>query len=152
MYKPLLPSGIKDISLGELDSLFLKPFGINPIRKRLLANLRRYLTKLQKIGIPFEVWIDGSFVTNKPEPNDIDLVIGVHKGDIAALLASQLELLEGLTYKRKRINLQYGIDVYVVNLESEPERQKWISNFSIGASKEEQKGIFRIKFDANVEH
>ena len=150
MHPPLWPSGFSDILIADLDSTFLTPFGPNPIRKGLLAHLKRYLAKLRKVGIPFQVWIDGSFATQKPNPNDIDLIVGVREGDIASLSDAQSELLEGLTYRRNRVILQYKVDVYLVNLDNESEQDHWITFFSTDKDQRGKKGMFRLNFSADV--
>jgi hypothetical protein len=62
-----LPPGIHWATWEE----FSRRFGINPQRRRLLAGLRTALRALQRAGCPV-VYINGSFVTSKEEPQDWD--------------------------------------------------------------------------------
>lgn len=62
-----LPPGEHDAAWEEIASRF----GGNERRDRLLEGLRVALGELQRIGCR-RAWIDGSFVTDKPEPNDYD--------------------------------------------------------------------------------
>lgn len=64
----LLPAGIHLATWKELN----ERFGFNEQRRMLLNGLKRGLELLQKYGCN-EVCIDGSFVTNKPFPNDVDV-------------------------------------------------------------------------------
>ena len=49
----------------------VEAFGTSDWRRFLLAGCRRALESLQAAGCR-RVWIDGSFVTGKPHPGDID--------------------------------------------------------------------------------
>lgn len=64
----LLPAGIHYATWEELN----EKFGFNEHRQQLLVSLKKGLQLLQKYGCN-EVCIDGSFVTNKPFPNDVDV-------------------------------------------------------------------------------
>ena len=76
---PMIDSGIKQIGAWQIDQYFLDPFqgGVVDTSRRLylVRKLTAYLSELKKYGIHIEVWVDGSFVTNKPDPEDIDMVV-----------------------------------------------------------------------------
>jgi hypothetical protein len=72
---------------------FASVFGFDENRKFLLSKLSSFTTELKRI-LPGEItiWVDGSFVTRRSDPKDIDLVIFVNfhyfelkKGDLTAL-------------------------------------------------------------------
>ena len=46
-------------------------FGGNPTRERLLVGLKKAIILLRAAGCP-RIWLDGSFVSSKPEPGDFD--------------------------------------------------------------------------------
>jgi hypothetical protein len=63
-----LPPGIHDAAdWAEVAARF----GGTPEREALLAKLRLGLDNLRDAGCPW-VLLDGSFVTSKPDPNDVD--------------------------------------------------------------------------------
>lgn len=62
-----LPVGIHWVTWKELESRL----GFTPRRVQLLAGLRTALTLLKNAGCR-RVYIDGSFVTTKPQPGDFD--------------------------------------------------------------------------------
>ena len=70
----LLPEGIHDCTLAEIGAQFGR-FVVSERRLRLFAQLRELIEEEQRAGIALAVLVDGSFVTDKPEPGDIDLVI-----------------------------------------------------------------------------
>lgn len=63
-----LPPGIHDASLDELT----ERFGGSSHRQQLLLGLGQYLAELGRWTLAQAVLVDGSFVTDEPEPNDID--------------------------------------------------------------------------------
>lgn len=64
----LLPAGVHFASWEEFNSVF----GFNPERRLMISGLKKGLKLLKKYGCK-EVCIDGSFVTDKPFPNDVDV-------------------------------------------------------------------------------
>ena len=62
-----LPPGIYRVSLEEIEDRFTW----NPTRQRLFKGLKAALANLAGAGVRY-VWINGSFVTSKDKPNDID--------------------------------------------------------------------------------
>jgi hypothetical protein len=68
-----LPPGIHSSTLGELEA----QFGANPHRRRLCASLRKLVRLAVKCGFVREIYVDGSFVTAKPHPEDVDLILGI---------------------------------------------------------------------------
>ncbi len=62
-----LPPGVHEASWPE----FAERFGGIPRRRLLLAGLKAAVLNLQGAGCPL-VYVDGSFVTSKPEPGDFD--------------------------------------------------------------------------------
>ena len=64
----LLPIGIHSATWNEI----VENFGFNEHRLNLLGGLRKGLDLLHRYGFT-EVCIDGSFVTSKAFPNDVDV-------------------------------------------------------------------------------
>lgn len=63
-----LPPGEHEATLGEIAERFGKS---NPQRRKLMAGLRKAARNLFGANVR-NIWVDGSFVTNKAHPNDID--------------------------------------------------------------------------------
>jgi hypothetical protein len=68
-----LPPGVHDASMLEVEA----QFGGSIRRRMLIAALRRLVQLARRCEFVFEIYIDGSFVTAKTEPNDIDIVLGI---------------------------------------------------------------------------
>jgi len=76
-----LPPGIHWATWEEV----VERFGSTPHRQELLAGLQEALSALARAGC-LAVWLDGSFVTMKEEPNDYD-----GAWEIAGVDVSQLD-------------------------------------------------------------
>lgn len=86
-YPPLLQGGFHPMSLLELHQLTVSEFPNSQRRPRLFASLQIYLELLEGTGLKAEVWIDGSYMSSKAEPDDIDLVVCFDPGSARALSA-----------------------------------------------------------------
>ena len=75
-----LPPGIYTATWTEMESRF----GFTLKRRRLLAGLQQALLLLKRAGCRC-VYIDGSFVTTKPQPGDIDVCWAIDRVDPNAL-------------------------------------------------------------------
>jgi hypothetical protein len=69
-----LPEGIHEASLEEVQERFGR-FQRTDRRPALFAKLSEFLREARASGLVVAVIVDGSFVTSKDEPSDIDLVL-----------------------------------------------------------------------------
>ena len=66
-----LPEGLYLVSEAELTFRFGTS---NRKRRRLILRVRRWIELAREVEAP-RLFIDGSFITAKPEPNDVDAVV-----------------------------------------------------------------------------
>ncbi|MEL6721167.1 MAG: hypothetical protein AAFP82_20870, partial [Bacteroidota bacterium] len=107
----LRPYDIIEISLEEFKAVFVDSFDEDSKRHAIFEKYLTYMEDFQKIiKGDFYQWIDGSFVTTKYNPKDIDLVTVIHHADYG----SNKELI---TQKFTYPNAQkiYEVDAYVVD-------------------------------------
>lgn len=149
-YEPLLENGFKEIALWQLDSHFLEPFGENEHRKYLINRLNAFISEFLSLNIDAEIWIDGSFTTLKPEPQDIDVVFLVDVEEVDRLDDRKLKLFEELFLKRENVKARYSVDVYFIDRNDEEDRQKWIETYGFDSKKLNSKGIYKIQLQKNV--
>jgi hypothetical protein len=93
----VLPPGVHDATLEEIEVRF----ATSDHRKRIFAGFRNGLTALRKAGCR-KIYLDGSFVTEKPVPGDFDACwdpIGV---DDAKLDSVFLDFSDGRKNQKKR--------------------------------------------------
>ena len=72
-----LPSGIINLSLQDFRNHFITSFKDSSTRSEIFKGYLRYSDKLLPLNVATKQWIDGSFTTNKANPNDIDFVTHV---------------------------------------------------------------------------
>jgi hypothetical protein len=73
-HTPMFPPGLHDLSEAELHDQFVDGFPTSSTREGLSKGLSLYIQALKPIGVSFEIWIDGSFTTDKMDPADVDIV------------------------------------------------------------------------------
>src|SRR5437870_11812921 len=112
--KGLLPRGIHDCTLQDIRHRFGSFQGTEQ-RLRLFAKLEQLLEAMKQSGISVAILIDGSFVTTKAVPNDIDLI---------AVLAPnhhferELSVLQYALVSRPLLRKRFGFDVVLARLDS----------------------------------
>ncbi len=106
----LLSAGIHDCTLDELQRRF-GSFQISDRRPVLFQKLLALVVEAKAARFIRWLLIDGSFVTAKSDPNDIDLVLVLpHTHDLKADLSPvQYNLVS-----KRRVQRQYGFDMVVV--------------------------------------
>ncbi|HEY4780470.1 MAG TPA: hypothetical protein VIH54_01550 [Chthoniobacterales bacterium] len=70
----LLPAGIYDCTLDEIAARFAAGSAEHP-RAALREGLEGYVILLKGLGFFKYIFVDGSYVTSKPEPNDVDVLV-----------------------------------------------------------------------------
>jgi hypothetical protein len=140
--QPLLEAGLHDFKISEIGNHFLKSFPSSTTRRPLIDGLSNYVNALTKVGIPVEIWIDGSFTTNKTDPNDIDLVIFASATLINNLPEDKQKLL-GVLIDRNSMKQNFGCDVLFSPSENNDMRSYWRGWYGFDRN-ENPKGIARV--------
>lgn len=146
----LIPHDIIEIELPTLKTYFVDAFPNLTTRKRLFENYLHYIYRFQDEVFPFfEQWINGSFVTQKENPKDIDLVT----------------FLDYQVYEKRGDNVldkfwtfsleEQGIDSYIVkefpkthlfHKEYQSFQKIWNERYKMGRH-DIPKGFLKIKFE-----
>jgi hypothetical protein len=103
----VLPPGEHAASWNDVTQCF----GGNSCRDRLLNGLRKAASNLRDAGVR-SLWLDGSFVTGKPEPNDWDGVWDTMGADLAKVdpvLIDRYDMATG----RYRQKAKYGGELLI---------------------------------------
>lgn len=141
----LLPAGVHDCTVEEVQA----SFGWNEHRRQLTEGFTQFLRDEihDEFGSP--VYADGSFVTDKERPNDIDVVLDLHHG-------SDAENWRGLMFMQKhqaRIREQYGVDFWINFPRPSPQANDFVAFFQYaghktakfkGLDSRHPKGILRV--------
>ncbi len=84
----------------------VRRFGFTAKRSNLLRGLERALALLKAAGCRL-VYVDGSFVTNKPEPADFDACWGVEGVDVEKLDPVFLDFSNGRARQKRRFSGEF---------------------------------------------
>ncbi len=113
----LLSAGLHDCTVNEFIDTFVDNFPTSQRRKLIADALWEFVREVFAVGVPYEIWIDGSFVTTKINPNDADLVLFLQVPDIN-ILGTQL-----VTFRQKYDGI---LDIYFAYANS-PENQQQVT-------------------------
>lgn len=106
----LLPEGIHDMDLNQVRELFGK-FRSTDRRPTLFSKLQVFLEAAKETGFVRFVIVDGSFVTSKPDPGDIDLIVVT---DPDVFEKSDYAPYEYDMLSSRRLRRRFDFDVFVV--------------------------------------
>lgn len=105
-----LPAGVHDCTLAELKARF-GVFQNSDRRPKLFARLESFLTEARAARLVRSIIVDGSFVTARPDPNDIDLILVVARDhDVSADLSPAAYNV----VSKKRVQTRFGFDMVAV--------------------------------------
>ena len=136
----LLPAGIHDCSLDEIQARF-GVFRGSEARPRLFERLRDLITAMRRSGLFEAVLVDGSFVTRKAVPNDMDLLAVLSRGHD---FERDLPISEYALVSRALLRRRFGFDVVVAE-KNGPVYETYVEFFSrVRDAPGLRKGILRI--------
>ena len=113
-YPALLKPGLHRVTLEELHALAVAPFPEDERRKTLHGQLAAWAAALQSLGVGSVLWLDGSFLTEKPAPGDIDCVLW-HPHWVNGPATATLEVKEHVKHllDRDAAEKLFGLDLYI---------------------------------------
>ena len=106
-YHGYLPEGVHDTSLCELRTRLV----INPKRTMLWERLQEFLQWAVATGAFSHAYIDGGFITNKSQPEDIDVILQTRaRYGAEAFAAMEPFFVMGLDaiYTKYSVHLHFG--------------------------------------------
>ena len=136
----LLPTGIHDCSLSEVRARFGN-FQGSDVRQRLFTRLEELAAVMTRSGMFEALLLDGSFITAKSAPNDIDLVAVLRPGHN---FERDLPMSEYALVSRTLLRRRFGFDIIVAERESQLYRT-YVEFFSrVRENPEARKGLLRL--------
>lgn len=137
----LLPVGVHDCALDEIKARF-GSFQGSDRRPKLFAKLESFVAEAKTLRLVRSIIVDGSFVTAKADPNDIDLVLVVPAGhDFSA----DLNPAEYNVLSKRRVHRRLGFDLLVACADSD-EYRRYVWFFQqIRFEPGRAKGILRLQ-------
>lgn len=141
-FPPLLPPGFHEIPLEEYDDKFVLPFNSPDRRKFLLDRYREFIEILKSFGVSIELWIDGSFLTEKIDPDDIDIVCFLPVNVLSTEAKNTLSML------RKESKVRFSCHFFIAPLGDQKAASGWEKDYGFSRRKE-PKGIAVIKVNSH---
>ena len=147
MQKPdfpaLLKPGIHTMTMQELYDLAVVPFN-NSRRQLLYQQLSNWQSDLvNNAGVGARLWIDGSFLTEKPEPGDIDCVAWEpyekHQNN---LIYQQSEFAR--LFDRRHAETVYNLDLYLEYVKDLHREAYWSGLMGFARDRRTAKGFAEI--------
>lgn len=74
-FPALLSPGVHAHTLASIEALAVLPFPDDVRRTILFQQFSSWIGSMKKANVVGRIWIDGSFLTEKPGPNDIDCIL-----------------------------------------------------------------------------
>jgi hypothetical protein len=97
-FAPLLAPGRHITTMDALKAMCVDPFDGQSRERRiqLFEALGELFVKLIGLGIPCNLFVDGSFLTKKPFPSDIDVMVCLDHSVVQSLTAEQFDFYMSL--------------------------------------------------------
>lgn len=143
-FPPLFAPGFHDLERDDLEPRFLEPFESRKQRAHLLNGLALFLAELEGLGIEWEIWLDGSFSTRKPEPKDIDILVIADGTQLETLPLTIRQRLRALLLNPQSSKVRFGCEVYFADA-GDPQRISYWRGWFGFSRNESPKGIPRLR-------
>lgn len=98
-FPPLLEAGFHEKTVEQLRALCVdaRRFQKSTSRARLMDRLSSLIGSTTRLGIVGEFWIDGSFLTEKLDPKDVDLSLRIQASVYDQGTPEQIKFMDWLT-------------------------------------------------------
>lgn len=100
----LLPQGVHDCTPDEAEQLFCS----NEHRSAIWSGLKEFLAWAATLPTPSAILLDGSYVTDKPMPEDVDVVVDISSCSVA----DQQIWVDGWAEQRQGMKDIHKVDFY----------------------------------------
>ena len=141
-YPPLFPAGFHRMTPEELRRRCVEEFPLSQSRSNIMSGLEDIIEKLANWDVTGELWIDGSFVTNKIDPEDVDVLLRIDADLYDTGSQAQRDAIDG--FGSSALKASHHCDSYVLreypqghalHNESEWDRVYWNKQFGFSRGK-----------------
>ena len=146
-YPPLLPQGFHDRTLDFLGAEFSKPFPTSATREALLEELTRVVRELEAEGVCGIIWVDGSFVTAKVDPQNIDFLLVMESELYDAASEDQRRVVDALMEDSPSCDTNVMFLFPLEVTDNQTQIDDWTQRFGNSASGRVLKGVVRIALE-----
>jgi hypothetical protein len=114
-YPALLAPGVHALTISELHAIAVAPFPSDLQRQSLFAKLTKWANALQAVGLSGTMWLDGSFLTEKIAPGDVDCVLWNPKWLDPNTITNEVQSNVTHLLDHATARAIYDLDLYVIN-------------------------------------
>ena len=112
-FPALLKPGMHKLTMSGLQALAVDPFPGATQRAILYQSLMNWINVVTACGASGTLWLDGSFLTEKPDPGDIDCVLWYPRwSSPASATPANEHQIRSLLDKATAKSI-YGLDLYI---------------------------------------
>jgi len=123
----LMPYERITLNLEDFEEFFIKKFEPESSRMNIYESYKKFIFDFQKEITPnFIQWIDGSFVTNKVNPRDIDFVTLIDHD----IYIKKRDKIDG-NFRLRKAREIYKVDAYTVEMYPADHKNNSISNIDL---------------------
>lgn len=109
-FPALLQPGIKKLSLQQIFELTVSGLPVDPRREDLFGRFALFCSEITALGVSGYTWVDGSFLTEKFDPDDVDCVLWpTVEGVMSDENAAKFMGIVSRPYAKAR----FGLDLYI---------------------------------------
>jgi hypothetical protein len=145
-FPALLPAGFHPMDMLGLRRLAVVRFSDSFTRPAIMTHLEQVVERINASGIRGEIWVDGSFLTEKLNPEDVDVLLAVDAGAYAAMSPAQKMFFRG--FQAVSLFPTHHCDNYAAVIDATRPDGEWLHAYwlrQFGFSRaDEMKGIVTI--------
>lgn len=124
-YPPLLPEGLHPFAVAELRKKCVEGFPLSKTRAAIMSGIEAVYDRLAATKLRGALWIDGSFLTEKIDAKDADLLLRVGDWAYSRRTPDQDEAINWMKTDGARL----GCDTYLHVDYPEGHVQFWLSHW-----------------------
>jgi hypothetical protein len=152
-FPPLLTAGFHLRTVDDLYALTVTAIGSSKTRPKLWPHMLWLVAQLRARWLPCTLWVDGSFMTEKIDPDDIDLVLEFDIRALSNVTPDQRQFLEDLS-NNKYHGPPWKLHTFIIysaplmhpaRTASIALRNQWERDFGLSFVKKEPKGIATLE-------
>lgn len=127
-FDPLLTPGLHIFSLADLRHLCVDPFPHSATRSSIMTGLESVVAQVSIAGICADIWVNGSFLTQKENPSDSDIVVKV---DATIIDNGTNEQKATLNWVGSNLKNDYLCDSYLLPIYPDGDPQYVLNDYQI---------------------
>ena len=127
-FPPLLQPGLHVMTSDDFHNLCVSRFGLSQSRGVIFNNIMTIIKLIEQTGLKANLWINGSYLTEKIDPADADMAIEFSMQQFNSSVAGQQAVTSLVNNPTVKSN--FSCDIYCFAKEDIVNRAYWLGWFS----------------------